>query len=313
LNDGGDVGVAGRSTRKQLAKALRATLNGSLTEPRAVGRTWRGHHCSKKEPRRSGAVVSITSTAGPPLRTDNVDPGGSVPGSCRFRRLWLLNYFCIHRRPLIRAQPSHFGLEVPPLLLARADEVVQTYRAAAAYAVRQPLLGATMGYAYFDQATITALPIPGACVPHGIRRADERNGRNSVLRSPRLCGHEASALLPWNRRTTRLALRDVSSIAAETGVIGQFAPWNHVLFRAHAKESAKGHHSIGDTTADLFDHQSLDAANIAALRIVNGCASDAQFPVGLADATASSVRTKLGLQVKPRDKPGALLGVGPSH
>jgi hypothetical protein len=24
------------------------------------------------------------------------------------------------------------------------------------------------------------------------------------------------------------------------------------------------HHSIGDTTADLFDHQSLDAANIAA-------------------------------------------------
>jgi hypothetical protein len=107
LNDGGDVGVAGRSTRKQLAKALRATLNGSLTEPRAVGRTWRGHHCSKKEPRRSGAVVSITSTAGPPLRTDNVDPGGSVPGSCRFRRLWLLNYFCIHRRPLIRAPCRH--------------------------------------------------------------------------------------------------------------------------------------------------------------------------------------------------------------
>ena len=102
-------------------------------------------------------------------------------------------------------------------------------------------------------------------------------------------------------------------MSAETGVIGQFAPWNHVLIRAHAKESAKGHHSIGDTTADLFDHQSLDAANIAALRIVNGCASDAQFPVGLADATASSVRTKLGLQVKPRDKPGALLGVGPSH
>jgi hypothetical protein len=67
------------------------------------------------------------------------------------------------------------------------------------------------------------------------------------------------------------------------------------------------HHSTGDTTADLFDHQSLDAANIAALRIVTGCASDAQFPVGLADATASSVRTKLGLQVKPRDKPGALL------
>ena len=27
------------------------------------------------------------------------------------------------------------------------------------------------------------------------------------------------------------------------------------------------HHSIGDTTADLFDHPSLDAANIAALML----------------------------------------------
>src|SRR3954451_12683805 len=74
--------------------------------------------------------------------------------------------------------------------LQRCAQTGRTYRAAAAYAVRQPLLGATMGYAYFDQGTITALPIPGACVPLGMRRADERNSRNSVLRSPRLSGNE---------------------------------------------------------------------------------------------------------------------------
>jgi Protein of unknown function (DUF3072) len=41
-----------------------------------------------------------------------------------------------------------------------------------------------------------------------MRRADERNSRNSVLRSPRLCGHEAFALLPWNTlRVSAFSLR----------------------------------------------------------------------------------------------------------
>jgi hypothetical protein len=41
-----------------------------------------------------------------------------------------------------------------------------------------------------------------------------------------------------------------------------------VLLRAQSQKASKGHHSIGNPTADFFDHQTLDTPDIIACRIV---------------------------------------------
>jgi hypothetical protein len=43
-----------------------------------------------------------------------------------------------------------------------------------------------------------------------------------------------------------------------------------VLLRTHAQETAEGHYGIGNPAADLLDHEAFDAADIIALRIIDG-------------------------------------------
>jgi hypothetical protein len=73
------------------------------------------------------------------------------------------------------------------------------------------------------------------------------------------------------RRTTQLAFGDVGSIAAEAGVVRQYASLESCPPSPcqGIRQKTSQH---GDVAADLFNHQSFEAANIVALRIVNGCA-----------------------------------------
>ena len=53
------------------------------------------------------------------------------------------------------------------------------------------------------------------------------------------------------RSPLQLIERDVGSISAQPGIVGQLPPGDRVLFRANPKKSAEGHDRIGDTSADL--------------------------------------------------------------
>jgi hypothetical protein len=80
------------------------------------------------------------------------------------------------------------------------------------------------------------------------------------------------------RSPLQLIERDVGSISAQLGIVDQLPPGDRVLVRANPKKAAEGHDRIGDTSADLFDHQSFDAADIIPTRIVHGGTFD---PVAL--------------------------------
>src|SRR5262249_6634246 len=72
------------------------------------------------------------------------------------------------------------------------------------------------------------------------------------------------------RCTAQLIFCDVGPIPAQAGVVGQLAPGNRVLLLTHAQEATERHYRVSDVAADLLDHQPLDAADVVALRIVDG-------------------------------------------
>ena len=47
-----------------------------------------------------------------------------------------------------------------------------------------------------------------------------------------------------------------------------------MLFSTHSEETSKRHYGIGYATADLVDHQTLNAADIIALWVVDGGSFD---------------------------------------
>ena len=79
-----------------------------------------------------------------------------------------------------------------------------------------------------------------------------------------------SSPMPNHERTPaplQLLAGDVGTESAEVGVVGQLAPWDRMLLRAHPEEASERHHRIGDPAAELVDHQPFDAADLVAARI----------------------------------------------
>src|SRR4029453_7108593 len=63
------------------------------------------------------------------------------------------------------------------------------------------------------------------------------------------------------RRTAQFLLGEIKMIGAERTIIVQSRPWDRCVLLAHAEEAAEAEHGIGDTTAELVDHQTLDGSD----------------------------------------------------
>jgi len=62
----------------------------------------------------------------------------------------------------------------------------------------------------------------------------------------------------------------VGAIAAEPSVVGEDRPRNWIVIFSNSEKSTKAKDGEGDLTADLFDHHTLDLANLLLVSAIDG-------------------------------------------
>src|SRR5689334_5594879 len=85
------------------------------------------------------------------------------------------------------------------------------------------------------------------------------------------------------RRATQLLLGYVGSIASEVGIVRELVPWHGMFFGTHPEKASERHHGVSDFSADLLDHEPLNASDTRALGVVD---FSALYPVAFDERLA---------------------------
>src|SRR5215218_1958630 len=78
------------------------------------------------------------------------------------------------------------------------------------------------------------------------------------------------ALALERRSAPQLVFSDIGAVATQTGVIVELRPGDRVVMTAKSQKAAENYIGIDDAPAHLFDHETLDGADVLALEVVHG-------------------------------------------
>src|SRR3981189_1682024 len=67
------------------------------------------------------------------------------------------------------------------------------------------------------------------------------------------------------RRTAQFLVGEIEVVGPERAIVGQSRPRDRCVFLTAAEETAEAEHGMGDTPAELVDHQPLDGADLLAV------------------------------------------------